>query len=369
MFLLFIISFQPILIPYLISKKLHIHVLRIRNRGGIMQTKWLEETFGIRPERQTQFGKYEGFISRNQIYIMVPLGESKEHLLELKGIADHLIQSGDRNVLAIIQTKSGELWGEWEGKSLCLLASQMNERQPVQQIGRKLAKFHLRGLTIPFKVERTSRIGQWKQLWEKRLAQMEGVWQSKMYQPPENEFERMFIESFPYYMGVTENAIQYLVDTEIDETPGQTDNGTVCHERFSNQIWVKNSLLKNPMDWVFDHRSRDLAEWTRGIYFESKHAHHPHIRKFFQDYQALSPLSAFGWRLLYSRLVFPLHYFECIEEYYITQSEQDKNWQEERLYKLLQSSSEYERFLGEFYQLADAPIRKLNIPHLEWLIN
>jgi spore coat protein YutH len=332
-----------------------------------MQTKWLEEFFGIQPERQTQIGRYEGFISKDQIFIVAPLGESKEHLTELKGIADHLIQNGDRHVLNITKTKSGELWGEKEGNSFCLLSCQLNERQPIKQIGRKLAKFHLRGLTIPFKVERTSRIGQWKQLWEKRLNQMEGVWQSKMYQSPENEFERMFLESFPYFMGLTENAIQYLVDSEIDETPGQMDNGTVCHERFSNPTWGKEFVLKNPMDWVFDHRSRDLAEWTRGVYFESKHAHHGQVRKFYQEYQSLAPLSAFGWRLLYSRLIFPLHYFECIEEYYITQSEQDKKWQEERLQKHLQDSTEYEKFLGEFYQLAEAPVKKFKIPHLEWI--
>lgn len=334
-----------------------------------MQTKWLEEIFGIQPERQTQFGRYEGFISKEHIYIVAPLGESKDHLTELKGIADHLIQSGDRHVLSLTKTKSGELWGEKDGKSFCLLSCQLGERIPIQQVGRKLAKFHIRGLTIPFKVERTSRIGQWKDLWEKRLNQMEGVWQSKLYQSPENEFERMFIESFPYYLGLTENAIQYLVDAEIDETPGPMDNGTVCHERFSNPTWGKEFFLKNPMDWVFDHRSRDLAEWTRGVYFESKQAHHPHIRKFYLDYLALAPLSAFGWRLLYSRLLFPLHYFECVEEYYISQSEKDKKSQEERLYKLLQGSTDYEKFLQEFFQLAEAPIRKLKIPQLEWIIN
>jgi spore coat protein YutH len=332
-----------------------------------MQTKWLEEFFGIHPERQTQLGRYEGFISNNQVYLMAPVGESKEDLMELKSIADHLIQSGDRHVLSLVKTKSGELWGEKEGKTFCLLSGQLHEKNPYQQIGRKLAKFHLRGLTIPFKVERTSRIGQWKQLWEKRLNQMEGVWQAKLYQSPENEFERMFMESFPYYMGLTENAIQYLVDSEIDETPGRMDNGTVCHERFSNPTWGKEILLKNPMDWVFDHRSRDLAEWTRGVYFESKHAHHQQVRKFYYDYQALAPLSAFSWRLLYARLLFPLHYFECVEDYYITQSEQDKKWQEERFSKYLQTSSEYEKFLGEFYQLVEAPIRKMKIPLVEWL--
>lgn len=332
-----------------------------------MQTKWLEEFFGIQPERETRLGKYEGFISQNQLYIVAPLGESKEHLTELKGIADHLILSGDRHVLNITKTKTGELWGEKEGKSFCLLSGQLSERVTNQQIGRKLAKFHLRGLTIPFKVERTSRIGQWKQLWEKRLNQMEGVWQSKLYHTPENEFERMFIESFPYYMGLTENAIQYLVDTELDETPGQMDNGTVCHERFANPTWGKEFLLKNPMDWVFDHRSRDLAEWSRTTYFDSRHAHHQIVRKFYKEYQELAPLSAFGWRLLYSRLVFPLHYFDCVEDYYITQSEQEKKMLEEHLAKHLQASDSHMQFLGEFFQLAEVPVRKLKIPQLEWI--
>lgn len=332
-----------------------------------MDSKWIEELYGIQSERQFQLGGYNGLINKDNFYILAPIKESQEHLMELKEIANHLVQAGDRHVLHLIQTKDGKLLSEVEGKSFCLLAGRFNEKQNNPHLGRKLAKFHLRGLTIPFKVERTSRIGQWKQLWEKRLDQMESVWQGKLYQVPENEFERMFIESFPYYMGLTENAIQYLVDTEIDETPEQVDNGTVCHERFSKNSWGKDFILKNPMDWVFDHRSRDLAEWTREEYFDSKHVYHQQIRKFYKDYQAIAPLSAFAWRLLYARLLFPLHYFECIESYYITQSEQEKKWLEDRLAKHLQTSSEYEKFLGEFYQLAEVPLRKLKIPLLDWI--
>lgn len=33
-------------------------------------------------------------------------------------------------------------------------------------------------------------------------------------------------------MVLGENAIQYLVDTEIDDTPQIVDSGTVCYERF-----------------------------------------------------------------------------------------------------------------------------------------
>ena len=58
---------------------------------------------------------------------------------------------------------------------------------------------------------------------------MEKVWNNMLYQQPESEFDRMFMESFPYYMAMTENAIQYLVDTELDDEPKSIDYGTVCH--------------------------------------------------------------------------------------------------------------------------------------------
>ena len=100
---------------------------------------------------------------------------------------------------------------------------------------------------------------------------MEKVWNGLLFQTPEDEFERMFIDSFPYYIGLTENAIQYLVDTEIDDEPMETDSGTVCHERFSKRHGgqLNNYMIKNPFDWVFDHRSRDLAEWTRERYLHN----------------------------------------------------------------------------------------------------
>ena len=68
-------------------------------------------------------------------------------------------------------------------------------------------------------MKKISRIGQWKNLWEKRIDQMEKVWKGMMQHEPVNEFDRMFFESFPYYMAIAENAIQYLVDTELDDDP------------------------------------------------------------------------------------------------------------------------------------------------------
>ncbi len=230
-----------------------------------------------------------------------------------------------------------------------------------------MAKFHERGKTVPFKIERSSRIGQWKQLWEKRLEQIEKVWNDLLFQTPEDEFEKMFIDSFPYYIGMTENAIQYLVDTEMDDEPNASDSGTVCHERFSETAWGTRYYIKNPFDWVFDHRSRDLAEWTRERYFRNIQTYELELNQFFTDYQACCSVIVFFMETIFSRLLFPLHYFECIENYYITQSEQEKRVLEEKLSKILRHSMEYERFLGRFFQSAGAQVKNLKIPQLDWL--
>ena len=136
---------------------------------------------------------------------------------------------------------------------------------------------------------------------------MEKVWNGKLYIEPENEFDVLFIETFPYYMGLAENAIQYLTDTEIDDKPTQVDHGTLCHERFTHSVWKGPYFVKNPFEWVFDHASRDLAEWIRERYFANIQTSQPDIKSFLTDYRSLATLSPFSWRLLYARLLFPLH--------------------------------------------------------------
>ncbi|WP_042461199.1 spore coat putative kinase YutH [Neobacillus dielmonensis] len=333
----------------------------------------LEQQYGIKVENeQIEINRCPALKGNGWIYLIAnPGNREEESIQELVQIAEHLNQLGDKDTAIFMRDKKGNWMTDWEQRQYCVLASrQKEENQRQTRLGRKLAKFHERGRRVPFQIQRISRIGQWKRLWEQRLEQMEKVWNGLLFQAPEDEFERMFIESFPYFMGLTENAIQYLVDTELDDDPLEIDSGTVCHERFTQNTWSSSSgpyAIKFPFDWVFDHRSRDLAEWTRERYWRNIQTYDMDVRYFFEHYQSVSPLSSFSWRLLYSRLIFPLHYFECVESYYITQSEQEKKLLEERMGRILKQSSEYERFLAQFFQLTGAPVRRLNLPQLEWL--
>lgn len=333
-----------------------------------MLVKMLQQQYGIDVEEKLKLGKYEAYKSKNQLYMVIPTGNiDQEELRELENLSTHFVQNGEKNVSEFIKTKDGSTLTTWEQQTYCVLVNRKMSVANIKHQGRKLAKFHLRGRQVHFPITKNNRIGKWKQYWEQRLNQMEKVWSDKLFQPPENEFERMFLESFPYYMGITENAIQYLVDTELDDDPIDTDHGTVCHVKFSSKTWGDQYMIKNPFDWVIDHCTRDIAEWTRERYFRNSQTYQPDLRQFTSEYQSIAPLSSFGWRLLYSRLLFPLHYFECVEGYYIAGSEQQRNFMQDRLKKYLQQTSEHERFLADFFQMAEVPVRRNNIPVVEWL--
>ncbi|MFZ7944014.1 hypothetical protein [Neobacillus sp. 19] len=177
-----------------------------------MLQKMLENQYGITVEEYVKLDAYDALRGNGWLYLISnPAGKEEADISELEKIAEHLRNYGDPNVPIFLPSKEGQLITTWEQNKYCVLASRQIEEGRKIKLGRKLAKFHERGRRVPFQIERSSRIGEWKSLWEKRLEQMERVWNGLLFQTPEDEFERMFIDSFPYYLGLTENAIQYLV--------------------------------------------------------------------------------------------------------------------------------------------------------------
>jgi spore coat protein YutH len=333
-----------------------------------MFQKILKQHFEIDAIESSPVGRYQSCKKGNQRFIFVPVGGTDEkELLELEQIAIHFKNMGDSSVSQFLHTKEDQRILEIDSGKYCVLCWDEHQQRSITRIGRKLAKFHYRGRVISFQVQKINRIGQWKSLWERRIDQMEKFWREKLQHEPENEFDRLFFESFPYYMAIAENAIQYLVDTELDEEPIESDYGTICHIRFSSQTWGNAGIMKNPFQWVLDHSSRDLAEWTRERYFHHFQTYEPEVHDFYKDYQTVGLLSPFSWRLLYARILFPLHYVDTIEDYYSTDSDQTRHVSLDRLEKFLQRSGDHEQFLKNFFQVAGVPIRQQKIPKIDWL--
>lgn len=327
----------------------------------------INKNYGIFVEQEEKNSRYPTFRSGNVIYSIIPLEKlEQEELMERQKMSEHLSLQGDQSVSTFVLATHGSYVSEADGKLFVLLANEVLQPIRIQRIGLELGTFHTRGRSIDQTITKCSRIGQWKALWEKRIDQLERVWSEKLQAHPNNEFEQLFVETFPYYMVLGENAIQYLVDTEIDDTPDVVDSGTVCYERFQQSTWDGEGRIKNPFDWVFDHASRDLAEWVRDYYLHHIHTYQRGILQFFQEYQSIERLSSFSIRLLYARLLFPIQYYETIEGYYSNPRESRSNELEETLSMLIKNSQYYEQFLKNFYELAEFPVKQIPLPEVEW---
>lgn len=281
-------------------------------------------------------------------------------------MSQYLQEQSDPYVSVFIFTKEGELTFEHEKKTYALLKAAPPYSNRTFSVGQELAEFHRKGRGYPYEVKAAGRIGQWKDLWGKRIDQLEVFWQQKVHTPPHEPFDKKMIESFPYYAGLSENAIQYLVDTELDDKPQAADSGTICHQRMERHTWSPDSLIRIPSDWVFDHSSRDLAEYMRHTFLHHRQDFHQHGFLFLQEYEQVTPLSSFSKRLLYSRLLFPLHYFEIVESYYMS-SESDKHYYEEQLDFILNDCGRYEQFLNTAQEFMNMRGQKLFVPRVSWL--
>ncbi|MEH6941738.1 spore coat putative kinase YutH [Bacillus sp. JJ722] len=326
------------------------------------------ENYGLVMERQRTEGAYQRFFSGNALYTIVPISEvNEDELMERLKMSHFMQQQGDQYVSSFVMSRENTYLSEDEGNLFILTENLLLEEPRSIKMGSKLAKFHSRGHTFAEPIKVCNRIGKWKELWENRIDTIEGVWREKLQAHPINDFERLFVESFPYYLGLGENAIQYLVDCEIDENPTNLDAGTVCHERFYSDTWSGEYLLKNPFDWVFDHQSRDIGEWLRQHYHHLPQTYQPSMVQFMNEYQSYLPLSGFSWRLLYARLLFPVHYLEAVESYFSSRNISDQKILEEHLQKNLDGAHHHEEFLRYFYEINEVPVQNFRIPKVDWL--
>lgn len=336
--------------------------------GSIYMKDEIYQQYGIQPREIMPIGKYDGFWIRNKIYLVLPVNEmEEERLAEIKNISDFLMNEGEMSVAEFVPTMQGYYVSELKNQQCILMRCNRRGTREQESEGTSLSLFHGRGKQYTEEIKYINQIGQWKKMWEQRLEQLEKFWQSKVMNRPHDEFDTMFIESFPYYLGVTENAIQYLVDTELDDEPTNFDGATICHRKYSAKYMRNHQRIRIPFDWIYDHPTRDLAEWIRNEWVENQHSVEESTLKFLRDYEQIMPLSTFAWRLLYSRLLFPLHYFEVVEGYYQSKDMHRRNDRQKNLETMLNGIDEYQDFLKNFYGMIRLPVEQLMIRRLEWL--
>jgi spore coat protein YutH len=335
-----------------------------------MLEKFIYEQYKLYCEVRSKIGSYETFVANGQNYFIAEVEPySDDDFRKLNEIAFYMNSQGESALAKIVPMTSGAHYFNKDGQRYALfqLPKQSN-RTNVNHLGLSLASFHKRTIGYQFTDSSFNHYMKWKSFWERRLQQLEAWYEEMKKSNDLQSMDREFVETFPYFLGVTENAIQYLTDIELDEGKEAFQQASICHQRFTDSTWqTEEYVIKKPSDWVVDQPTRDLAEYIRNDIFVNEGLMSPNSNKLLNEYEREYPLSKSAWRFLYGRLLFPSNYYTIIEGYYSSESNNSKQEFKNQFKQLIGSVSSHEKFLSNFYHDIGLPSERLQIPVIDWL--
>ncbi|ASN04877.1 protein kinase family protein [Virgibacillus necropolis] len=316
--------------------------------------------YGIQTEGTCFLDGAEGFIGNEYIYFIIP-AENKEAIhIEQLALAYYLFENGVNNVAVPVENVNGEWTTLFMGDEYTVVKMRPLDRNLKLSHGKLLAHLHRVGAGYPFEPQDFSSYGQWKQLWINKLTAFEQKMEQDdtLYKSP---YHRKLSDLFPYIIGISENAIQYLQETEFDNRFHESDKGTIAYKRYTNQC---NRDVIWHGDFIYDHPVRDLAEHIRYCILYQNEKGVENVIEFLQDYQKERSLSIFSWRLLYARLLYPVHFFDLMEKGFTSTSYDSLL---SSLTDLQLKQIRYEKFMGDFFQTVGIEHDEWKIPVVDWL--
>ncbi|WP_186576403.1 protein kinase family protein [Aquibacillus kalidii] len=310
---------------------------------------------------KTKIDGHDGYIQDNTVYFVLPKLHDEVIHYEQKTVSDFLIDQGLDNVVTPLLNFQGQITTQVNHTEYIVCSSNLKrDNRNILVDGQLMAILHKSGAEYPYEPQYLSSYGKWKDLWQNKIDSYEGIYLNKIKERPVTKYQRLFIDTFPYIIGLSENALQYLQETESERRYHEGDQGTIVFQRYANQ-------LHKPYIWshelTYDHPVRDIAEYLRPRLLDSD-SRVDELNTFFTEYEKVRPLSIFGWRLLYARLLFPVHLFDLMEK---GLSSTDTNEEMYRKYKqILEEQQNYEKNVRHLFSNIGIDANKLEIPELDW---
>ncbi|MFR5857232.1 MAG: hypothetical protein ACLUFU_05425 [Bacilli bacterium] len=204
-------------------------------------------------------------------------------------------------------------------------------------------------LTLNYNTSKLYR-NNWSNLWTQKMDYFE-------YQIRELGINKTVIkDSFSYYLGLAENAISYVNNTNLKYNALNNAKITLAHRRIFYPNYKLNFL--NPLAFIFDLEVRDIAEYLKAMFFSEDNTEE--VIEELGYYLQIKKLTIYEYHMLYARLLYPSYYFDLYENI------MNNDESEEKLVNIIKKNKEYELFLKNAYLEISkyAPIEKIN-----WLIN
>ncbi len=164
----------------------------------------------------------------------------------------------------------------------------------------------------------------WGLLWSNKIDYIEEMIAENGKKYP------IIVDSFNYFVGLTENAISYYNSIYIEKNY----NYYLCHKCI--RINGTDEVLYNPLNIIFDYKVRDIAEYIKNSFF----LNNKNIFNELDNYLKYNELSITDVKLLISRVLYPSFYFELYEDILIN------NKDEKIIVPIINALSRYEKYLN-----------------------
>lgn len=165
----------------------------------------------------------------------------------------------------------------------------------------------------------------WGELWSQKNDYLE--YQISML----GQKHKIIRDSFSYYIGLGETAIQLVNSLEKTSVPL-----VFAHRRIGNNDTKFD--LYNPLNITVDYQVRDMAEYLKNRFFNGED-----INEELSLYLNNTKLSTYEYYLFLARLIYPTYYFDLYEEI-ITDRKKD-----EEIKKITDKVSDFEKIIKTVY--------------------
>ena len=302
----------------------------------------LEYYYGLDIENIEELdGKYH-IKQENQDYFFVFYNRGIEELEDIINVSNEMIKKGINVHKILINRNNSFLTKVGEYNYILFAVSNLNEEYDIFDMVKISEK-----LVLNNNKSNLYR-NNWGTLWSEKIDYFE-------YQVRELSIEKDVVKnSFSYYIGMAENAISYVNNTNM-KYGGDAYRIVLSHRRVFYPNYKLNYL--NPLSFVFDLEVRDIAEYLKAMFFQKDISF---CLDELSSYLKIRHLSLYEFQMLYARLLYPTYYFDVYE------GVMNKNGDEEELVNIIKKCDSYEEFLKKAYLEIS---KYAKIDKIEWIIN
>lgn len=287
-------------------------------------------------------GKYH-FKLDNQDYFFVFYNRSIDELKDIVNVCNEMVLKGINVNKILINRNNSYLTKINEYDYILFAVSNINEEYDIFDMIKISDKLVLNNS------KSSLYRNNWGTLWSEKVDYFE-------YQVRELAINKDVVKnSFSYYIGLAENAISYVNNTNFKYKNVLDYRIVLSHRRVYFPNYKLNYL--NPLSFIFDLEVRDIAEYLKSMFFNKNEEY---VLEELSSYLKVSRLSIYEYQMLFARLLYPTYYFDNYE------SVMNKNVDEEVLVKIIKRCNDYEIFLKKAYLEIS---RYAKIDKIDWIID